>query len=196
MHDVVISKKWILAMLLLFAVIVGVVLGIPLVRRFIPGLAATTPSLRVATTATPDGDQLAQAAAVAGIQAFYSVDYRTGQQAWLDRLCAASTQIGCAIDQNALAPSLWPDFLKNQIVTTVQASIQSKVFDQTLSGRVNARAQIWQAQIQLSAPWPQQTQPLTQFSALVLVIQDQSGWKFERFLTEEETQVYQKGSQP
>jgi hypothetical protein len=157
-------------------------------------LETAPPALQLVETTTPDGDQPAQAAALAGIQAFYTVDFRIGQQAWVDRLCAASTQIGCTIDQKAQAPSLWPDFMKDQISTTVIASIEGKVFDQNLSGRGSDRAQVWQAQIDLSAPWPQQSQPVTRFLALVLVIQDQNGWKFERFLTEEETQVYQKGS--
>jgi hypothetical protein len=134
-------------------------------------------------------------AALAGAQAFYTVDYRE-QQAWLDRLCAVSTQIGCTGDKNVLAPSLWDGFVKNQTATTVQISIEGKVLDQTLPTRDGAHGQVWRMQIDLSAPWPQQVKPLTHFPALALVIQEQGNWKFERFLTEEETSAYVKGEQP
>jgi hypothetical protein len=52
--------------------------------------------------------------------------------------------------------------------------------------------QIWKLNIQLSAPWPAQEQPLTSFSALALVLRENSAWKFERFLTVDETQALNK----
>ena len=65
------------------------------------------------------------------------------------------------------------------------------------STRGNAPVQIWQLQIQLSAPWPVQTNPQTNFTALALVVKENGAWKFERFLTEDELSVYAgKGGQP
>ncbi len=69
-----------------------------------------------------------------------------------------------------------------------------KILEQTLPARGNALAQVWQVQIELSAPWPQQPQPLTHFEALALVIQEQDAWKFERFLTADEAQLHEKGN--
>lgn len=196
MTEVVISKKRILVGLLLLILLVGVIFALPFARRFLAGHEATSYASNPTTlTPTPNEDLLAQAAALAGANAFYTVDYRE-QQAWLDRLCAVSTQIGCTVDQTVLAASLWDGFETNQTATTVQVSIQDKVLDQTLPTRGGAQAQIWRMQIELSAPWPQQTQPITQFEALALVIQEQDGWKFERFLMEEEASTYEKGEQP
>ena len=196
MTEVVISKKRILVGLLLLVLLAGIGFALPFVRRFLagqtPATVASNPSM---ATTTPNEDQMAQVAALVGANAFYTVDYRE-QQAWLDRLCAVSTQIGCAVDKNVLAASLWDGFTKNQTATTVLVSIDNKVLDHTLPTRGGAHAQVWRLQIELSAPWPQQAKPLTHFEALALVIQEQDGWKFERFLTEEEASTYAKGEQP
>ncbi len=52
--------------------------------------------------------------------------------------------------------------------------------------------QVWKLNIQLSAPWPAQEQPLTSFPALALVMHENGYWKFERFLTEDEVQALDK----
>ena len=53
--------------------------------------------------------------------------------------------------------------------------------------------QVWRLHIQLSAPWPGQTQPVTSFPALALVMRENGTWKFERFLTEDEVGALNKG---
>ena len=141
-------------------------------------------------TNTPDDNQLAQAAALAGAQAFYTVDAQAGQQAWLDRLCAVSTQIGCIVYQNVIGPNSVAEVRRGQHDTRVLRSASWKWYrSRPLPSRGNAPMQVWRMQIQLSAPWPMQPEPITQFSALALVIQENGVWKFERFLTEEEIQA-------
>jgi hypothetical protein len=60
-------------------------------------------------------------AAQAGVEAFYGLDYRNGQDVWAARLCSLSTQPACEFYQNTVAPFLWPDFVASQIVVTVEA---------------------------------------------------------------------------
>ncbi len=198
MTEVVISKKSIFNGLLLLLLLAAAGISFPFLRRSLPfGEAARQPAAAQQAMPmfpfTPDADQPARQAAIAGAQAFYTVDYRE-QQGWLDGLCTVSTQIGCAVDQNALAPSLWEGFEEHKTVTTVQVRAEDKILEQTLPARGNALAQVWQIQIELSAPWPQQPQPLTSFEALALVIQEQDTWKFERFLTADEAELYAKGN--
>jgi hypothetical protein len=80
-------------------------------------------------------------------------------------------------------------FLQSKTATTVSVTIQNKVKDEVASTRGNAPMHVWQLSIHLSAPWPQQKPPQTNFTALALIIQENNAWKFERFLTEDELQV-------
>jgi hypothetical protein len=165
-------------------------------RRFLPGQDAAQQLIPTALSTTPDGDQPAQAAAVAGAQAFYSVDFKKGKQAWLDRLCAVSTNTGCAMDQNVFVPALWPQLEAGKTATTVQVAVQAKVLEQ-VNPLGNVPQQVWRLGIQLSAPWPVQKQPITSFPALALVVRENGTWKFERFLTEDEVNgLEKKAGQP
>jgi hypothetical protein len=55
--------------------------------------------------------------------------------------------------------------------------------------RGDAPMQVWQVAVTLSAPWPQ-GDGLTSFPALVLVVREENGWKFERFLLKDELVKY------
>ncbi len=191
MNEITISKKHLFLWLLVIIILSAAGFGIYSFRRFLPGQAAIQQIVPTASPTTPDADQLAQAAAVVGAQAFYAVDYRKGQQAWLDQLCRASTSTGCAMDQNVFVPAMWPQLEAAKLSTTVQVSVQGKVVDQ-VNPIGNVPEQVWKLGIQLSAPWPMQKQPLTSFSALALVVQENGVWTFERFLTEDEANALQK----
>ena len=191
MNEITISKKHFFTWLLVIILLAAVGFGIYAFRRFLPGREAASQPVAAASLTTPDGDQLAQAAAVSGAKVFYNVDYRNGKQAWLDQLCAVSTSIGCAIDQNVFVPAFWPQLEAAKTSTTVQVSAQEKVLDQ-VSPLGSVPQQVWKLGIQLSAPWPAQEQPLTSFPALALVIRENGTWKFERFLTEDEANAFEK----
>jgi len=142
-------------------------------------------------------DAAAREAALAGAQAFYTVDYAAGQQKWLDQLCSVSTQAGCIVYQNVIIPNLWGQLEAGKTVTSVDVSVQEKVQEQVASTRHNAPMQVWRLNIRLSSPWPVQKEPITEFPALALVIKENGSWKFERFLTEEEIQgIARDGGQP
>ncbi len=191
MNEITISKKKMFTWLLLIVLLVALGFGFYALRRFLPGHESSPQPVVAALQPTPDVDQLAQAAAVAGAQAFYSMDYQKGKQAWLDQLCAVSTSAGCTMDQNVFVPALWPQLEATKTSTTVQVSAQEKVFDQ-VNPLGSVPQQVWKLGIQLSSPWPAQKQPLTSFPALALVIRENGTWKFERFLTEDETKAIEK----
>ncbi len=191
MNEITISKKHLFLWVLVIIMLAAVGFGLYSFRRFLPGQATIQQVVPTASPTTQDADQTAQAAAVAGAQAFYTVDYQKGQQAWLEQLCRASTSTGCAMDQNVFVPAMWPQLEAAKITTSVQVSVQTKVVDQ-IDPIGNVPEQVWKLGIQLSAPWPMQKQPLTSFSALALVVQENGVWKFERFLTEDEANALQK----
>ena len=191
MNEITISKKHLFLWLLVIILLAAVGIGIYAFRRFLPGQETVQQAVPTISSTTPDADQPAQAAAVAGAQAFYTVDYQKGQQAWLDQLCSVSTSTGCAMDQNVFVPAMWPQLETAKISTTVQVSAQGKVVDQ-VNPLGNVPQQVWRLGIQLSAPWPMQKQPKTSFPALALVARENGTWKFERFLTEDEANALEK----
>jgi len=196
--EIMIPKKWVVAFLVIIGLGAGLLWGVPKVLGRSP-LTESVASTQVPvqdTGSSPD-DGAAQKAAAVGAQAFYSVDYQKGQQAWLDRLCTVSTQTGCIVYQNVICPNLWSGFEQSQTKTTVKVTVQEKVDEQIAETRGNAPMQVWRMQIELSDPWPMQKEPQTIFSALALVIEEGGEWKFERFLTEEELTAFANpGGQP
>ena len=198
MNEIVIPKRLIVAGLILIGLAAALVWGAPqIISRFKTQASVHSNPTLSATALAGQEDAAARDAAIAGAQAFYTVDYQKGQQAWLDKLCSVSTQTGCTVYQNVIIPNLWSQLEQARIVTTAQVSAQEKVQEQVASTRGNAPTQIWQLQIQLSAPWPMQITPQTTFTALALVVKENGAWKFERFLTEDETKIYApKDNQP
>ena len=198
MNEIMVPKKWVVAVLVIIGLGAGVLWGIPKVLGRSQANASAPPTQTPAEEAqTGQDDNAAQKAATAGAQAFYTVDYQKGQQVWLDQLCSVSTQAGCIVYQNVIGPNLWSGFEQAETATTVKVTVQEKVDEQIADTRGNAPMQVWRLQIELSDPWPMQNEPQTIFSALALVIQEQGEWKFERFLTEEELSVFSSaGGQP
>jgi len=133
-------------------------------------------------------------AALAGVEAFYSVDYHEGQDKWAARLCALSTEPACSFYQNTVAPFLWPGLEASQSVITAKAGETIMLANEVAATRENAPMQIWQVVVNLSALWPQGNGQ-SSFPAYVLVVREESGWKFERFLLADELAKYVGGNQ-
>ncbi|GAP09982.1 hypothetical protein BECAL_01136 [Bellilinea caldifistulae] len=198
MSEIVIPKRYIILSLVLIGLVAAAIWFAP--QLYGGSLAQAGESV---TTVSPSvdpseaEDAAARDAALAGTKAFYTVDYTTGQQHWLDQLCSVSTQTGCIVYQNVIVPNLWSQLEEGKTVTTVEVSAQQKVQEQVASTRDHAPMQVWRLNIQLSSPWPMQKEPITDFPALVLVIKENGSWKFERFLTDEELQAFSTdGGQP
>jgi hypothetical protein len=133
-------------------------------------------------------------AALAGVETFYSVDYHDSQDVWAARLCALSTEPACDFYQNTVAPFLWPDFEASQSLVTTEASGAVMLAEEVASTRGDTPMQVWQVAVNLSSPWPQ-GDGQTSFPAYVLVVREENGWKFERFLLEDELAKYTGGKQ-
>ncbi len=154
----------------------------------------TLPRLTGKPLAQAVGPDSGRAAAVAGAQAFYTVDYTTGPDRWAARLCALSTRAACELYQNTIAPFLWADF--NTARTVVSAEVNQPVLlaEELADSRSDAPMQVWQVLVSLSAPWPQ-GDGQTSFPAHVLVVREDEQWKFERFLLNDELVKYNGGEQ-
>lgn len=172
-------------------------------RKILTGLLVMLSAVVIATIALRlSGKTVAQAvgfdsgrgAALAGAQAFYSVDYQDGQDVWAARLCSVSTQPACDIYQNTIAPFLWPEFETAQTVVTAKAGDPTLLAEETAATRQDAPMQVWRVALELSAPWPQ-GDGQTSFPAHVLVVREEAGWKFERFLLEDELVKYPGGEE-
>ena len=198
MDEIMIPKKWVVAVLVIIGLGAGLLWGAPKVLGRSQMNESAQPTQAPAQEAQTDQeDNAAQKAATAGAQAFYTVDYKKGQQVWLDQLCSLSTLTACIVYQNVIGPNLWSGFEQAKTATTVKVTVQEKVVEKIAETRGNAPMQVWRLQIELSDPWPLQKEPQTVFSALALVIKEQGEWKFERFLMEEELSVFSAaGGQP
>lgn len=196
MDEIRISKKLFAIGLLLTLLAAGAGLSLAQARRAVPDPAVGQPVAVSPAVATPEGDEQASQAAMAGARAFFTLDYHAGQDAWAERLCAVSSAAGCTMHRDVILPALWPGLETGQTVTTVEVSAGEKVAEQT-GPLGNVPMQVWRLNIKLSAPWPMQSQPLTRFPALALVVRENDQWKFERFLSEEEAgAIEEKANQP
>ncbi len=122
------------------------------------------------------------------------MDYQDGQDVWAARLCSISTQPACDFYQNTVAPYLWPEFETAQTVVVAEAIDAVLMADEKAGTRQDAPMQVWQVTVELSAPWPQ-GDGQTAFPAHVLVVREDDGWKFERFLLEDELVKYAGGEE-
>lgn len=131
-------------------------------------------------------------AARAGVEAFYGVDYQTGPDVWAARLCALSTQRVCEYYQNTVAKFIWPAFISHQTIVTVEAANPILIMDQPSNGDDIKQTQVWQLTVTLSIPWPQ-GDGRTTFPVHALVMREETGWKFERLLLNEEISKFSGG---
>lgn len=127
------------------------------------------------TAAQAVGLDSGRQAALAGAQAFYSVDYRESQDVWAARLCALSTQPACNYYQNTAAPFFWPGFTASQTIVNADVSAPVLLADERAGSRQDAPMQVWQVSVSLSAPWPQSDGQIA-FPAYVLVVREADGW--------------------
>ena len=130
--------------------------------------------------------------ALAGAKAFYSIDYQDGSDVWAARLCSVSTQPACEFYQTIVAPFLWLEFETYHSLIVAETGKATLLSEETAGTRADAPMQVWQVAVTLSDPWPQ-GDGQTSFPAYVLVVKEESGWKFERFLLPEEIEKYSGG---
>ena len=128
------------------------------------------------SAASTNEDSLVSTAAVNAIEQVFQVNYQEGKEAWLERICELSTPAGCELF-SAGADRMWEKYVDAKSVVTTTTQAAEKVAD-------NGSEQVWQMTITLSSPLPGSNK--TQDTAYGVLAKTESGWKFDRFLMEEE----------
>jgi hypothetical protein len=137
-------------------------------------------------TPTPPVDESqASDAVIAGVEAFFTVDYEDGKDAWLGRFCVTSTQSGCLFAASG-STSLWHRYTEMKTVTTAEVTPKTLV-------RRSENEQVWLVAIQLSQPLPGSEK--TQDEAYALVVRENDVWKFDRFLLPQEIDALQQSKE-
>jgi hypothetical protein len=127
---------------------------------------------------SPD-DAAASTAATRALEAFYQIDYREGQEIWLERICTATTPPGCQFLKLGVG-LLWEQLVAAKVQVTASVEPEEKLSD-------TESEQVWRMQITLSEPLP--GSDLTEDSAYVLVVKTDARWLFERFLMAQEIEA-------
>ena len=139
--------------------------------------------------ATPTPSDPAQAAAVQGVEAFFSLDAQKGVDAWVKRMCGLTTQEGCAIYQVMLKKwaqqqmSDHPD-LHNQ--ATVE---QVEFVGETT--RAGATYRLYRVVVRFSQPWDGvEGLKGDTLTAYALAQKEGNAWRFAAPLDEQDAQRY------
>jgi hypothetical protein len=171
MRDFTISRKFLVGFFLSVALIAAGIFSFHFVDAFLPQPTPTPPI---------DNTQ-ASAAVVAGVEAFFNVDYREGKETWLSRFCSTSTKAGCLFTDSG-STSLWKRYSDMKTVVTARATPKSLI-------RQTADEQVWLLSVQLSQPLPGSEK--TQDEAYAIAIRENGIWKFDRFLLSQEIDAIQ-----
>ncbi len=174
MRELQISKHSLTLIILLIVITTAGVFAIRNVDQILPR-----------PTPTPPADESqASAAVVAGVEAFFTVNYSEGKDAWLERFCAASTQSGCLFATSG-STSLWRRYTEMKTVTTADVAPKTLI-------RRSENEQVWLVTVQLSQPLPGSEK--TQDEAYGLAVRENGQWKFDRFLLPQEIDALRQSS--
>src|SRR5512143_728720 len=111
LKEIAVSKQWIAFALILVLLSVG---GWYVVHTFVASSGSATPTPNVE-------DSKASAAVVAGVEAFFNVDYAKGRDAWLTQFCAAASEGGCQMAKLG-AGVLWKKYQAAKTVTSASVT--------------------------------------------------------------------------
>lgn len=180
-------KKW-ASVLILFAV-VAIAAVYTLQSGLLDGLLHTQ-SAEAGKDEQPGAD-----AAIAGVEAVFTLDYEESEADWLERVCAVSTKAGCDMAKTFLAPSfstLKVD-AKAQTGSTAEALRLVEHGDETDGvgddETVVYSWQVWEVAVTLDTPWSE-VEGQQMNNLFVQVTNEEGEWKFARILFDEETKRY------
>lgn len=139
----------------------------------------------------PPDDRLAREAVIQGIQGFYAFDSQSGKNVWLKQVCQVMSQAGCKLTSLG-SDRLWESLGDQPFVYSAQVEVIEKVTDQPATETNPKASQVWKTTITLSQPLPG-NQELTD-TAYALVITENGEWRFERFLTAQESAQFEQES--
>lgn len=124
----------------------------------------------------------ADAAARVGVEAFLSVDAKAGKNAWISKVCEASTLTGCKLAKQVYAPMLWPSIEKKMLRFSCKAISASQV----QLTKADAPSELWELKTVCKNLDTGETNNNT--TRAIVSGTSNAGWKFERVLFDEETQ--------
>lgn len=168
------------------------------------GIAAPQVSLGVGTrimTVHPSQSESANAntpeeAAVAFANAFYTVNY-ADYDGWLAGLKAVSTNDGYAILTKSIVSAVWPEIEKTKTVAPGEA-VEASDAGLVLEGdsQIGGPWQIRNVSVHIDPPnlWP--TMKSGNFTAMVMLAQQDGQWRFVSFMTRDQIEQIKKGQQP
>jgi hypothetical protein len=171
LRDFTISRKFLFGLFISVVLIAAGIFVFRFAGEFLPH-PTPTPSV---------DDTQASAAVVAGVEAFFNVDYREGKDAWLARFCSTSTKAGCLFAESG-STGLWKRYTDNQTVVTARVTPMTLI-------RQTKDEQVWLVSIQLSQPLPGSEK--IQDEAYGIAIRENNAWKFDRFLMNQEIEAIQ-----
>lgn len=115
--------------------------------------------------------------AESGVEALLTVNYEAGVDAWLEKVCAISTEEGCQIAQAMYAKGIQANLETYQVDQTCEARAR-KMVSETPAAEGNPARQIWAVEIQKSG-WGE---VMTDITAAVVVLGEDGHWVFETVL--------------
>ena len=123
-------------------------------------------------------------AAIAGVSAFYTIDYTESSDQWAERVCATTTDEGCIFSKGYYAGAVHATAEKYSVHTSCTVLPVSLVDnDETHMQRV------WKMQVTLSNPWPTIQQTQTVYVA-VAYDEKRQEWRMQHILFDQESQKY------
>lgn len=137
----------------------------------------------------PPDDRMAREAVVQGVQAFYAFDSQTEKDTWLETLCQVTSQAGCKLTGLG-ANRLWESLGDQPFSYSAEVEVLEKVSDRPATEANAKSSQVWKAVITLNQPLPG-SETLTD-TAFALVVTENEQWRFERFLTAQESAQFTK----
>jgi len=123
-------------------------------------------------------------AAIAGVSAFYTIDYTESAEQWADRVCTTTTHEGCIFARGYVAAAVHATAEKYFVQTSCTV-LPVELVDNDEAHMVR----IWKMQVTLSNPWPTVEQTHT---AYVAVGYDENfqEWRMQHVLFEQEAHKY------
>ncbi len=178
------SLRYIILILLLAAIVVS---AISTKNAWLPLLNPNTAGSDI--DRLPPDDRQAREAVTQGIQAFYAFNSQSGKDAWLKQACQVMSQAGCKLTTLG-ADRLWKSLGSQAFSYSAQVDVIQKVSDRPTTKEGSKASQVWKTSITLNQPLPgSQKQADT---AYALVVTENGQWRFERFLTAQESAQFEQ----
>ncbi len=173
-------KKWGAVILIILALLGG-------------GYALNASGIFKQETPVEEEKDFGGVAAVAGVEATFSLDYEEPIEDWLARLCEVSTEEGCQVAETFLMDSMASIMESKRAKTSCTAAYAEKVDAGVQTDgvgddeKVVYEWEVWKVNLTLSNPWEGADAEDILF---VQVNNEEGEWKFARILFEQEAKKY------